>query len=171
MGIPTPQELLREDGDTPFCNARFGNGYLRNLAASRTAYCTPDSGSQLECFHSQMPQAQKPHSFCIGAPADYTAPNSFFLDCYLREIDLKDQERGAIQLSQFLTYWYETGPKVLFKKYVKLSDAHPDGKRLKTSSQRVFILISREGAGNLWHTLMKIFSMTMTLDTLRVAMG
>lgn len=37
---------------------------------------------------------------------------------------------------------------------------------MRVPSQKIFILISREGAGNLWHTLIKIFSMAMTLDTL-----
>lgn len=161
QGLPHDYSLMLEDSE--FCRARFSQAYLRTLADSASEYCTPNSPSSLTCFHSST-VAGRTDSFCLarGVAFDRTS-RKFSLQCKPRE-DLPDT---APPLGILGSYWYNTGPQVIFDQFIEINSAAV----ADTNVRRSFtILVKREGSGNLWHSLMEIFSMTLSLDVLHLTM-
>ncbi|KAH3393073.1 hypothetical protein KXV40_008447, partial [Aspergillus fumigatus] len=154
-----PADYLAVAEEPSFCADRFGVTYLEKLRDSRTEYCTPNSPSGLTCFHSQTASGSRIDTFCFGRGAVYDpAQRLFIMDCQLRDLD----GENVPTFGKFSNYWYDTGPGIVFQKAVSLQ-----GKLNHTVPPIVSnhtILIQREGAGNVWHSLMEIFSMTMTFD-------
>ncbi|KAH1359561.1 hypothetical protein KXW30_001335 [Aspergillus fumigatus] len=161
-----PADYLAVAEEPSFCADRFGVTYLEKLRDSRTEYCTPNSPSGLTCFHSQTASGSRIDTFCFGRGAVYDpAQRLFIMDCQLRDLD----GENVPAFGKFSNYWYDTGPGIVFQKAVSLQ-----GKLNHTVPPIVSnhtILIQREGAGNVWHSLMEIFSMTMTFDVLRMTAG
>jgi protein O-GlcNAc transferase len=72
----------------------------------------------------------------------------------------------------FTKYWYKTGPAHIITDNLKLLPAKSglESSGVDDVSSNYTILIKREPAiDNLWHTLMEIFSLDLTLNTLRSA--
>lgn len=73
----------------------------------------------------------------------------------------------------FPSYMYQTGPGIVMRSLVRFradrlqfeSDLYCTSGGLSTSAKYT-ILVKREGAGNLWHSLMEIFSFYLVMDTL-----
>ncbi|KAJ5633501.1 hypothetical protein N7528_001343 [Penicillium herquei] len=60
---------------------------------------------------------------------------------------------------------YDTGPGVVFDSWINL-DAETE--KPVEETRNYTILVKREGASNHWHSLMEIFSMTLTMDVLQM---
>ncbi|KAK2745274.1 hypothetical protein FQN57_003969 [Myotisia sp. PD_48] len=150
----------------PGCAERFGRKYLDDLRRNATEYCEPDSGSRLTCFHSQTARDGRIDSFCFGGPAmlDFSL-KKFRLDCSLRKMSANE---SAPRLHQLPSYWYGTGPSAVFSQSIKVNNL---GFSPPKDTKNYTILVKREGEGNPWHSLLEIFSMSLTIDALKIDSG
>lgn len=158
-------EYTLQPYEPPFCTERFGHQYLEKYRDTATGYCTPNSASNLTCFHGRTSSESSLDTFCLGKSAVFDSNDrKFALGCQLRALTDNETSSGIPEISALRAYWYETGPAVIFEKTIKIDPS------LATRDQgRNFtILIKREGAYNTWHSLMEIWSLTMTLDILRM---
>ncbi|KAL2850711.1 hypothetical protein BJY01DRAFT_209582 [Aspergillus pseudoustus] len=164
LGLPVDYSLPFDEPS--FCAERFGLSYIENLRNSATRYCTEQSDSQLTCFHSTT-ASDRIDTFCLGQNAMFDITSrKFVMQCELDEPRISKPYYRRPNFNNFPGYWYETGPKVIFRDWVRLS-----GNLLQAASSepRDFtILVKREMGHNLWHSLMEIFSMTMSIDVLRI---
>ena len=74
------------------------------------------------------------------------------------------------QFDRFPIYWYNTGPRAIFNQHIELSRTGEPDLLPEAEANGLKFLIQREDTiHNLWHTMMEIMSLTMSLDILRVA--
>jgi hypothetical protein len=157
-----PLDYVETPEESSFCAERFSTPYLENLRQSATGYCTHDSPSNLTCFHSRT-AGSRLDSFCFLPMAAFDADwKQYHIPCRPRPLTADDYSRGVPRLQGLLSYWYETG-RFIFDRYIQLDDKLEPPPPTKNYT----ILVKREGALNLWHSLMEIFSMSMTLDVLK----
>ncbi|KFY44529.1 hypothetical protein V495_03396 [Pseudogymnoascus sp. VKM F-4514 (FW-929)] len=160
--------------DPVYCASRFGLKYLENLRDQSVGYCTADSAANLTCFHSQTASVPpetgtmrqlRTDTMCFGRSANFNATaQKFSLGCESRTLEESEASRVP-QLDQFTGYMYATGARPVMNERVVL-----DRKlAIEQPSRNFTILVKREGAYNPWHSLMEIWSMTMTMDVLRMA--
>ena len=179
------QSLTIPTVESHYCDARFGAGYLDDLRQNSFQYCThkPDSEARLTCFHTRRRTLTQIDSFCIaqGASLD-TSQKRYTLDCVIQRPSREELKRGIIPFTAIRGYWYETGPRNVFYKVFtafklasKLTLRPPISSRsllpslFRSETQPIFtILVKREGERNLWHSLMEIWSLTQSLDVLRL---
>lgn len=155
-----------------WCEQRLGLTYLEGLCYSETEYCTPESQSQLTCFHSQTSQDGRTDSFCLGRGATLDRASSIFqVSCQLTEPRGIHSNGLTVALQDFPRYWYETGPHTVLDSFVDLTPKATKAIDFVPSVEHTSftILLKREGAGNLWHCLMEIMSLTWTLDVLQMS--
>ncbi|BCS25464.1 uncharacterized protein APUU_50175S [Aspergillus puulaauensis] len=148
----------------PSCDDRFGDSYLRQLRHSATEYCTPESQSGLTCFHSKT-AAGRTDSFCLARGAHFNqVDRKFTLGCSLRDLG------GLVvpRYDELTNYWYDTGPGIVLQETVVIDEGN-SSLRVPDTVPNYTLLAKREGSENIWHSLMEIFSMTLTLDVLRMA--
>ncbi|KAL3469294.1 hypothetical protein BJX99DRAFT_241620 [Aspergillus californicus] len=147
----------------PFCADRFGASYLQQLRDSATDYCTPESPGGLTCFHSETAPGRV-DSFCFARGALFDqVDNKFTLGCSLRDLD----GLGVPKYNEFANYWYDTGPGRVLEEAVKINQDN-SSLEIPDNIPNYTLLVKREGSGNIWHSLMEIFSMTLTIDVLRM---
>ncbi|KAJ5777759.1 DUF563 domain-containing protein [Penicillium odoratum] len=168
--LSLPGEYSVIPNEPAFCANRFGTTFLNNLRDSATQYC--NQSSTLTCFHTRT-VSDRWDSFCFGKGARYD-PNEdkFHLKCDLvqkAEPDLKqivfEHAPSFPNFDELKKYWYDTGPPVVFNGWVQM-DSEADSPLEKTDSYT--ILVKREGATNHWHSLMEIYSMTLSMDVLQI---
>lgn len=146
--------------ETPWCQDRFSTQYLFNLAHSQLEYCNQSSSQgSMYCYTTRVAEDYVIDPFCVTSPAVFDPTDKkFVLDCSMRL---------AIQhpISSFPLYWYFTGPRSLMERYLDLS---PDRKVVDVTFERKFIILVRreDPVGNLWHVLMQIQSVFLTLDVM-----
>lgn len=162
--------------ESPFCSERFGRKYLENLRDSATGYCTPESPFNLTCFRSQTSPDARMDTLCFGKSDLFDSTDrKFHIECQLRELTKNETAVGVPKVENFASYWYETGPGIIFNNFLSLNSTFHTPSVEHWSPQtpglakNFTILIKREGAFNPWHCLMEIWSLTMTLDVLRMA--
>ncbi|MCJ1432474.1 hypothetical protein MMC27_001831 [Xylographa pallens] len=168
--LPLPHDYQQLPDELTFCQERFGLEYLRSLSNSSINYCEFESRSSLTCFHSQTAENGRVDSFCIGAPASFDGHGKTFqMDCHFRQLSIEESTKGIPRFEQFPSYWYETGPRYIFNKYIRtdgVGDTLPAPEKLSRSFS---ILVKREEKiTNLWHSLMEISALYMTLDVLQI---
>ncbi|KAI6267185.1 hypothetical protein MCOR27_006036 [Pyricularia oryzae] len=162
-----------------YCNDRFGPTYLTNLRDNSIEYCAApdqDRSSRLTCFHSHVRGKGSEDSLCIaqGAVLD-PSKKGFVLNCDPRAPTLEETKRGLISFQQIRSYWYDTGPGVVFGNYVGFVDkpfkkVQDDGIATKKQQRPpISILVKREGSAHPWHSLMEIWALTHTMDVLRLS--
>ncbi|TQN64097.1 EGF domain-specific O-linked N-acetylglucosamine transferase [Colletotrichum shisoi] len=181
--LPELAASSRPEQQTPepeFCTPRFSPDYLYGLRDRAIQYCSPAStpsaaAANLTCFHSRTQDRDDAFCFAQGAVLD-PSTKTFNLDCDVRLPTANESSRGIIPFTGIRGYWYDTGPGVLFQKYVKVANrssasSTPEQIQPRPSQARpiISILLKREGAWNIWHSLMELWSMTMSLDVLRMA--
>lgn len=155
-----------------WCNQRLGLAYLDNICHSVAHYCTSESKSQLTCFHSQTSQDGRTDSFCLGRGATLDrASSTFQVSCQLTEPKGIYSREPTITLQDFASYWYDTGPHTIMDNFIDLRPKATKavGLVLPADQSSFTILLKREGAGNLWHCLMEIMSLSWTLDVLQMS--
>lgn len=181
--LPFPTEynevIAAPDGqeDPPYCVDRFSTKYLDDARKHGIQYCSSGS-SRLTCFHSQTQPNGDRDSLCVGQNAPLVLESQTFqLDCNARLPSENETEAGLIAFRQLRPYWYETGPAVIFNEFVDVR-AGPPAADLNAAAETtpsdertapIKILVKREGHKNVWHSLMEIWSMTLTLDVLRMS--
>lgn len=169
--------------DAAYCKKHFSGDYLVELRDHSIQYCEGDENgeaeSRLTCFHGHVRDDNGADSFCIVSGALWDPKkHKFRLDCPVRRTpNVNETARGLIPFTDLVPYWFDTGPKRIFEGFVSMTGgggeeetkevSQADGALPPTSS--FVLLVKREGAGNLWHCLMEIWSMTMTMDVLRMA--
>ena len=168
LGLPPEYQLFPEE--LAYCTERFGLQYLENLSKSAVNHCTANSAASVTCFHSRTAPDGRTDSFCIAGPAVFDGKEKkFSLGCRIREWTEKEVAQGIPKLDQFPHYWYQTGPRSILSKYVRIGEAERIQNSPSIPSRNFSILIQREEViSNPWHSLMQILSLFMTLDVLRM---
>ncbi|KJX95149.1 DUF563 domain-containing protein [Zymoseptoria brevis] len=171
ISLPHPYSSLPygSDGHEDQCSDRYGTGYIRRFSDSATEYCKNETGSSLTCF-THKSHDSRTDSFCVGQPAVIDASaRTVGLHCPLRDWTDEDHARGAAPLSSFELYWYATGPRTIFEQFMNFDD-HNQALLEKPETTRTVLLVKREDTvENLWHTLMQVMSVWLSLDVLRTA--
>lgn len=161
-----PQDYVLATEESTFCENRFGIPYLESLRKSATKYCTTDSPSDLTCFHSQTLKGRV-DSLCIGQNAIYDPTiDKFRLGCALEMLPESPQPFLIPEYGTFQKYMFETGPRVVMDNWIELDNA------LEASgpgTSKYTILVKREGPSNIWHGLLEIFSVALTMDILEMS--
>ncbi|CAG7916124.1 unnamed protein product [Penicillium olsonii] len=163
--LTLPQDYLSSTDESVFCENRFGIPYLESLRDSAMQYCTADSHSGFTCFHSQTVKGRV-DSFCLGRNAIFDPIRAKFrLQCELRMLPTSKEPYLIPEYGTFQKYMSETGPRVVMDKWVHLEENH----HLEQSEvPKYTIMVKREGATNMWHSLLEAFSMSLTMDVLQI---
>ena len=170
--FPLPTEYAYVPDEPAYSEERFQPKYLRLLSDTGTNYCDPSSSAaSLTCFRIQTDRSGRTDSFCVGRDAAVDRQEKrFTLDCQLKNWSAEEIANGVPEFGHFPYYSYQTGPQTIFNGFVR-TGRYPDTSSTpgRTTSQGYSILIKREeNITNLWHSLMEIFSLYMTLDVLRM---
>lgn len=174
--IPTPPPGVHAG----FCAQRFSGAYLDQLRDHAIQYCeaatpgAPAPSSELTCFHTRARDDTAVDSFCVGTGARWDAARQTFrLDCPVRRRpDVNETAAGLIAFESIIPYWFNTGPRRVFDTYVEWAEAREDvelARRRTEDEAPIVLLVRREGNNNLWHSLMEIWSMMLSMDVLRTA--
>ncbi|KAK4979382.1 hypothetical protein LTR42_001885 [Elasticomyces elasticus] len=169
QSLPREYESASDDTTTtPSCTKRHGIDYIRGFRNSATEYCDANSTASLMCF-SYKAHDLRTDSFCAGTPATYRpSTNRFLLDCRLREANEDDRHNIAHPLANFPPYWSNTGPIAVLRQHVDLDLPDDSGPMRDHLEDRTLFMIQREHSiDNLWHTLMQVMSLSLSLDVLR----
>lgn len=148
------------------CAERYGTHYIRKYSDSAINLCDNTTTTGLTCFTFQS-HDERIDSFCIGAPA-VIDPQARTIEMHCPQHEWNDEEatRNVVQLEQFPLYWYGTGVRAIFDEYINLdggASSQPD-----LALERTALLVKREETvDNLWHTLMQVMSLWLSLDILR----
>lgn len=167
--VPTKANLSAQSS---LCHNRYGSGYITAFSNSAAEYCDESSNDRLTCFHHRASD-DRVDSFCLGGPVTVVsggAAPKLHLDCALSTHDADHAKAEVPEVRRFPSYWYNTGPRTIFKEFVDMShDDERSGSR--AADQRdISLLIKREdNHANLWHTMMEVMSLSMSLDVLRTA--
>ncbi|PLB54755.1 DUF563 domain-containing protein [Aspergillus steynii IBT 23096] len=165
--LSLPEAYLTPPSESQFCSDKFGTPYLENLRDGAVEYCNSTSPSSLVCFHTAITKDHRRiDSFCFGENAVFDPKSQRFnLECDLGELENPGTLDSIPEFGHFEPYWYETGPQTILDGWVQLKSS--PGERLQLPLNYT-ILIKREGSRNIWHSLLEILSMTMTLDVLQM---
>lgn len=149
-----------------WCQERFGTRYLENARDFSASFCTDGSTSRFTCFFSSTAADEHPRidSMCYGHRAAFDKSSQrFHLGCDIRLPTSDEMAKGVPIPTELSMYWYETGPGFIMNETVSLDKTVSEG-----PSQTKTILIKREGANNIWHSLMEIMSLSWSLDVLQI---
>lgn len=164
----TQAELTDNSNDT--CAKQYDTEYIRNFVQSETSYCDNTSAASLTCFSAESIKSRV-DTFCIGGPAKVSvSEGSVDLPCRLRELSFEDRAKHSPpNINRFTNYWYNTGPKIIFSDFIHLGSGQDDVSPQPAAAGKVIFLVKREDTVyNLWHTLMQIMSLTLSLDVLQL---
>ncbi|KAK5113352.1 hypothetical protein LTR62_003451 [Meristemomyces frigidus] len=141
---------------------------LRNFGERVANYCEGQSSANLTCFTHQA-HDDRTDSFCIGQSAAYEAGSGKFkLDCAIKKLEGEDLEHHVSQFSAFPSYWYNTGPKAIFRQHFQLDHLADISTSSASELTGTLFLVQREDNNrNLWHTMVEIMLLTFSLNVLR----
>lgn len=147
------------------CEERFGVQYLQNLSGSATSYCDAASASTLTCFDIVIDPKKRVDAFCVGGPVTIDKVQKKF------QLDCETNDANTRLLRTLPKYWYRTGPSYILKNNIKFSPGrHISRRRASIEPKKYGILVKREASNyNLWHSIMEVLSVHMTLDVLRMS--
>ncbi|KOS40424.1 hypothetical protein ACN38_g8729 [Penicillium nordicum] len=168
--LSLPAEYTDIPAEPAFCAERFGTTFLDNLRDSATQYC--DQSSALTCFHTRT-VSDRWDSFCFGKGAKFKADGGkFHLQCDLSQKAESDLQQTVFEnaprfptFNELQKYWYDTGPPLVLDGWVQLENGTQSS---SNKTENYTILVKREGATNHWHSLMEIYSMTLSMDVLQI---
>ena len=171
---PLPSAYLPAAPSPTECEKQLGTLFLQDASNTAVNYCDNASSSSLTCFRTHA-STERIDSFCIGFPAVFDPEEMRFrLGCALSVLTKQQEAAGIPALAQFPWYWYETGPRTILDRHVKLE---PGANTLSSHTEvpkNFTILVRREGPSpinNLFHHFMQIFSVFLTLDVLQTALN
>ncbi|KAJ5383472.1 Glycosyltransferase AER61 uncharacterized [Penicillium concentricum] len=149
-----------------FCENRFGTLYLENFSHSATEYCTADSPSNITCLHSETVNGRV-DSLCIARNAIFDPVTAKFrLGCTLGMLPDSQLPFLVPEYGTFQKYMFDTGPRVIMDNWIELDDTV---RPKESETPKYTILVKREGSFNLWHSLLEIFSTSLTLNALQMS--
>ncbi|KIN05182.1 glycosyltransferase family 61 protein [Oidiodendron maius Zn] len=159
-----PPEYSFVPPQSPNCIRRFSAKYIEELRDHAVSYCSPDSRSNITCFHSHA-REDEADSFCFGRGVAFDASKSkFSLDCSIRDLTTEEEGGGLVPFGSIRGYWYNTGPPNVFNHAIEIHQA-----AAHEAPPQTFLLLQREGETNTWHSLLEIFSTWITFDVLRMS--
>lgn len=168
---PLPPAYSQSASNSNYCAERLGTPFLRDASSTSINYCSPASPSSLTCFRTHV-STERIDSFCIGTHAIFDQEvRTFRLNCALGDLTDQQVAAGVPAFDDFPSYWYETGPRNIFQTYVKLDPGEPVPSEHAKIPETYTILVRREGPSpinNVFHHLMQIFSIFLTLDVLQM---
>lgn len=168
--LALPPEYHQRVPEAAYCADRFGLAYLDELRTHVVDYCDADSSSsRITCFRSQTAPEGRIDSFCLVGPAGFDPDEKKLqVDCRLRDLTAEERAQKVPTLAQLPPYWYQTGPRVLLDRYVRIQAPASEIPSSPPGRPRSFsILVRREQVANMWHSMMEMMSVGMSLDVLR----
>ncbi|KAF1824445.1 glycosyltransferase family 61 protein [Dissoconium aciculare CBS 342.82] len=160
----TYEPTIHDADPTDSCSERFGLGYLRRLGENAVEHCSSNSTSRFSCF-SYTTRDDRIDSFCYGSPA-MIEDGRVGLACDARDWDEEPIDGEVQHLESMEEYWYNTGVRPVLNGAVDLH--RPDLPVTSDAPPRTYLLVQREGTvANLWHTLMQVMSLGLSIDILR----
>jgi protein O-GlcNAc transferase len=170
QALSLPAEYTTIPAEPAFCAKRFGTTFLNDLRDSATQYC--NQSSALTCFHTWT-VGDRWDSFCFGKGAKFDRDGGkFHLHCDLGQQTESDLEQTVFEdaprfpsFDKLQKYWYDTGPPLVFDGWVQMDNESQSSSK---KTENYTILVKREGATNHWHSLMEIYSMTLSMDVLQI---
>jgi len=187
LPLPLEYSQCESEGECPsgICTDLFSANYIRQLVNNSQSYCEDGAPSDITCFHTKIDsKSARIDSFCIARGAHFDVSSTkYILTCPRRDDRKEDRAGLKIPLERMHRYWYMTGPIYIFTQFIQLEAKAPLAPSdLPASSRgslstyissspppRFQLLVKREGCANLWHSLMEIWSTSMTFDALRLA--
>ena len=168
---PLPSAYVQTAPKLTDCAAHDGPLFLQSASKTLVNYCNNASSSSLNCFRTH-PSAKRTDSFCIGTPAVFDGKEARFkLGCALNDLTEEQMTAGVPELAQFPSYWYETGPGLILDRHVALDPVETVRSDTIGLPKDYTILVRREAPiDNLFHHLMQIFSVFLTLDILQMVL-
>lgn len=165
----SPEYTTVPDTQSAYCRDRFDVPYLEKLRDSAVEYCTRGSSSKVTCFHTATTDDRRIDSLCLGTNAVFDGDaRKYQLGCELGDLTAQAAHVPySPGLHELKMYWYETGPGVVFDSYINVDGEFKPAVPSPRTPQYT-LLVKREGATNVWHCLMELYSMTMTIDVLRL---
>ncbi|KAI7286736.1 hypothetical protein KC343_g820 [Hortaea werneckii] len=164
-----PPSLMEQSLDDNFgmCSDRFGTEYIRKFGKSLLNYCDNSAKAALKCFTHKAHDFRR-DSFCIGHPIALNH-TSISIDCTLRAWTSEDDAKQSARFQDFPYYWYNTGPRSVFDQHIQLGSSEIL-EHFGNVNQTTLLLVQREETVvNLWHTLMQVMSLWLTLEVLRTS--
>lgn len=161
--LDPPTDYFKQDPEPVSCAERLGLPYLISFRERRAQYCSTKSPSRLICFHNQIASDRRVDSFCVRQNAMLSS-GKFQLACEITAPQEIESNHKAPDLESLPPYWYDTGPRQVFRDFIELDAGIKHSAALGATA----VLVKREGPGNLWHSLMEIMSLSMTLDVLQM---
>ncbi len=155
------------------CGRLFTPRYFEDFRSHAIQYCAGGSRSALQCFQGHSRPNQEVDSICIGQGAVFdVAKQKFALDCDVRRLDENERKQGLLPFDSIRGEWYNTGPRWILDHHVDLKRtskpaAGSEDDLVSQASPKFVLFVQREGAGNLWHCMTEIMTMTMTFDLLQ----
>lgn len=155
------------------CQRKYGVRYIQDFLHTKRPYCeTTKSASQISCFQTDVAEGRI-DLFCTASGVILLSDSEKYeIDCQLRDWDNSTDLQGAPKIEEFREDWYSTGPGYLFQNFINVGKDHTstvEECRTANASASHTILIKRESNHNLWHSLMEIFSYTLTMDILSLS--
>lgn len=168
---PLPPAYSQTPPKLTDCTERLGPPFLQSASNTSVNYCSDASSSKLTCFRTHA-STKRTDSFCIGTPAVFDGEEmKFKLGCALSDLTEQQVAAGVPDLAQFPSYWYDTGPRIILEKHVKLDPAETVQSENIGLPKDYSILVRREAPiDNLFHHFMQIFSIFLTLDILQLVL-
>ena len=164
-----PADYLRTTDNTQICGDRFSLRYLERFKDTSAQYCHSSAASAFTCWHaSAEPHAHRIESMCMASNAIYDpTAGKFQVGCKVRELDAIELAHEKPQLANLHQHWHETGPSASIAKAIQFAGSVS----VKTQSHppEFTILLRREGPGNVFHCMMELMAMAMTMDVLQMA--
>lgn len=170
--LPLPAEYEVQATDPEWCESKYSTAYLTDLRDGRQSYCDPTlSNSSLDCFGTNITEERR-DIFCLakGVSMLHTQQSTAFkLDCTTWDSSSADGSAAVLDVQSFPKYMYNTGPYHIYSQYFSTTTKKaPKPLCTQSSSPKYTILLKREGDGNLWHSLLEVFSLYLTIDALRI---
>ena len=165
-----PDYQVALDETEEWCERRYGPSYIENLRRHRHAYCQPElSQSRLDCYGSDT-EPTRTDVFCVARSVIFDRnASSFDVDCEARP------PSNTLGIASFPTYQGRFSVSDTIHRTMRVGhDA--DLRTVRTDLDcpasdpgKYTILVTRDGSTNLWHCLMDIFSMYLSVDVLSLA--
>lgn len=174
-GLSLPGDYNAPNTDPEWCESKYSTAYLTNLRDGRQSYCNPSvSDSSLNCFNTKITD-ERTDTFCIAKGVSMLHSHqstTFRLNCTTWESLGTDGSTALAPLKteSFPKYLYNTGPYHIWSDYFSTVPGLPSQPFCseRQGTPKYTILVKRDGDGNMWHSLLEIFSLYLTLDTLRI---
>ena len=121
------------------------------------------------CFHSQIDRNGGTDTFCYGKMAVYYDDmQRFLMDCDIKQMGYDEKQRQTPDINRFRNYENKTGPGHVLAKMVTTEFTDIEKAPLEGLPRYHTVLVERVGGSDFWHSLMELFSVSLTLDVLQI---